>query len=125
MQVRYENPLLLALAAKHVQFKEYVASSLASLAKLDFATALQKTHLAREFALQIEEEASKGSLFLRSTLLFLQDLLALRQRLRLFNLQFLAAQREGLKMHCVRVWVALLVCTVRKWASTGCLQHRR
>jgi hypothetical protein len=75
MQARYENPLLLALAAKHVQFKEYVASSLASLAKLDFATALQKTHLAREFALQIAEEASKGALFLSSTLLLLQDLL--------------------------------------------------
>jgi hypothetical protein len=60
-QDRYENPLLLALARKHVQFKESVASSLASLGQLDFSTALQKSHSARELALQLANEAPKGS----------------------------------------------------------------
>jgi len=35
--IRHEDHLLLALAGKHVQFKEFVASSLGSLSKLDFS----------------------------------------------------------------------------------------
>lgn len=58
---RYENPLLLALAGKHAQFKESVASSLASLGQLDFTTAVQKAHSARGLALQLAKEAPKGS----------------------------------------------------------------
>jgi hypothetical protein len=58
---RYENPLLLALAGKHAQFKELVASSLASLGQLDFTTAVQKAHSARGLALQLAKEAPKGS----------------------------------------------------------------
>ena len=129
---RYENPLLLALAAKHVQFKEFVASSLSSLGKLDFTTALQKTHLAREFARQIADEAPKGALFDRGVACFFCcaicfcDLGAPRSRLRAFKSQFLAAsKRAGVKMRCVRVWVAVLDRAVWTRALTGYLQHPR
>ena len=64
--IRYENPLLLALAGKHVQFKEFVASSLGSLSKLDFAAALKSTHSARTIAIQMADDASKGERSLRA-----------------------------------------------------------
>jgi hypothetical protein len=55
--------VLLELAAKHSQFKAFVASSLDSLGLLDFVSALQNAHSARKLAAQMADDSSRGAPF--------------------------------------------------------------